>query len=359
MGLVFFIDTTEKFRSFVSYSKSVEEGSWPVLISYLFSSLIVYFVNFLPFVIALTGAITFVLLNKTGQLMALYSFGLNHHRVFRFPFLLTFGVGLIVMFLNLSYLPNTIRNIENYTQVIKGQTNKTKSFILEEKFTFQNQSLETNKNNHTDLLFPLSLNPPVYQIISYSEIIDRNNFKKIVITRLDEKRKVRQRLLLFNCVVKDGFSKGEDGLIQDYFPNGDLFKETNITKENPRYIKLNIYGKELVELMSLFEAPEQTSFAVLLKNFQIKVARDEIYRRLLLPFKCILLLLLSLAFSCWFNLKNIYMCFVVLILVALVDMFADAIPALFFASSVSAIPLFITPLFLYLVSKMIFKKTAV
>ena len=359
IGLLLFVDSAEKLRPFVSYSKSAGEGSWSLILSYLFGSITVYFVNFLPFVIALSGAIAHVNLNKTGQLMALYSFGLNHHRVFRFPLLLSFGLGLMVMLMNISYLPNTIREVENSSRMIRGLSNKNKAFIHEEKITFQDQNLELGKNKLNGFTFPVALNPPVFQIVNFSEMVDLNHFKKIIVTRLDANRKIRQRFLLYNCVAQDGYIHGEEGITQDYNPNGDLFEEKGLSKEKSVLIRTNIYGDSLIELISLYELPKQSSLKTLLENYQLKVARDEFFRRLLLPLECVLMLLLSMALSCLFNLKNLYMCFTVMILVALIDLVTNSIPLLFFANFTSAIPIFSVPIFLFLIAKAIFKKARI
>lgn len=360
IGILFFVDSAEKLRPFISYSYSGAADSFSVITSYIFGRITVYFVDFLPFVIALSGAITHVNLNKTGQLMALYSFGLNHHRIFRFPLLLSFGIGVFVLFLNISFLPNTIREVENTSRLIRGLPNKNKAFIIEEKISSLDQNLELDKNNlNKEIVFPIILNPPVFQIINYSEMKDVNLFKKIIITRLDVSRKIRQRFLLINCAIENGFAKGESGIMQDYNPNGDLFKETTITKEMPVYLKVQISGGDLVEMISLYNSPKENSLFSLMENYQLKVARAEVYRRLFLPIECVLLLLLSLAFSSLLNLKSIYMCFTVMILVALTNVLTSFIPMLFFANTVTVLPAFIAPVLLYLTSKIIFRKARI
>lgn len=352
--LLLFVDSAEKLRPFVSYSKTGNEDSWQVIFSYLFGSVTVYAVNFLPFVIALSGAVTHVNLNKTGQLMALYSFGLNHHRIFRFPLLISFVMGAIVLLMNFNFLPKTIREVENTSRLIRGLPNKNKAFILEENLTTFDQSLE-QKRNSKDYNFSINLNPPVYQVINYGEMIDLVHFKKIIVTRLDANHQIRQRFLLNLCEVEDSFIQGQSGIMQDYYANGDLYKETIITDQKPVFVKINIYGEKLLDVIALHANPKQSSLKNLLEHYHLKVARDEICKRLLMPIHCVMLLLLALALSCYFNLKNIYMCFTVMILVALIEMIISSIPVLFFGSVTTVIPIFLTPVLLFLTAKLIFK----
>lgn len=352
--LLLFVDSAEKLRPFVSYSKSGNDNSWQVIFSYLFGSVTVYSVSFLPFVIALSGAIAHVNLNKTGQLMALYSFGLNHHRIFRFPLLIAFVMGALVLSMNFNFLPQTIREVENTSRLIRGLPNKNKAFILEENLTTVDQSLE-QKRNPQNFTYSINLNPPVYQVINYGEMIDLYHFKKIIITRLDANYQIRQRFLLNLCEVEASFIKGQSGIMHDYFANGDLFKETVITGQNPVFVKINVFGEKLLDIIALHANPKQSSLKNLLENYHLKVARDEIFKRFLMPFHCVMLLLLALALSSYFNLKNIYMCFTVMILVALIEMVVSSIPVIFFGNATTVIPIFLTPILLYLISKIIFR----
>ena len=359
IGLLLFVDSAEKLRPFISYSKSAGEGSWKVILYYIFGSMMVYLSAFLPFVIALSGSVAHVNLNKTGQLRALYSFGLNHHRIFRFPLLLAFGLGLLLFCLNISFLPNMIREVESSSRLMRGLPNKNKAFILEENLTLQDQLIEKKINIIKPLLYPESLNPPIYQIINYGEMVDLTHFKKILITRLDVNRKIRQRFILFNCSIENGFIVGQNGTMQDYYWNGDLYKEENLILKNNWEVKVKNYGVGLVEMIALYDAPNQASFVTLMENYNQKIARDELVKRLILPVKCVLLLLVALALSCLFDLKAIYMCFAVMIFVALIDLFSEALPKLFFANSITVLPALIAPISLYIIAKIVFKKASV
>lgn len=356
IGLFLFIDFSEKLRAFASYSKSVEGSNSSLISTYILGSIIVYFVNFLPYLIVIAASIEFVLLNKTGQLMAMHSFGLAQLRIFRWPILFSVFLGILVLIINFEFLPKLAEKVENTSRTIRGLPNKNKAFIYEETISLQDQMAEQTQNTKIGVNFNESLKPPAYQIISFSEMISKNTFKKILITRLDSENQIRQRFLLSNCIYNDGYLSGVTCLKQDYFSNGDLFGEVSYSQANPYYVKLNKTQKELNELMSIFSAPNQTSMTTLFQNYHLKIARNEIFDRFILPLKFLLFILLALAISKILDLKKIYMGFVVLIIVAILDVFSKSIPVLFFSNVSSILPIFISPIFLYFIWKIICKR---
>lgn len=348
IGLFLFIDFSEKFRAFASYSKTLQAGGSSLISTYILGSIVVYFVNFLPYLMVIAIAVEFVILNKTGQLMAMHSFGLPQNRIFRWPIFFSFFIGLFVLAIDFQILPKLTEKVEDTSRIIRGLPNKNKAFIFEEAISVQNQLAEQTKNAKHGVNFKESLNPPVFQIVSFGEMLSKNEFKKILLTRLDMENQIRQRFLLLNCVFQDGFLSGSACLKQDYYANGDLYKEQNFSMDNPYFVKLNLSENELTELMSIYNTPDQTTMLTLLQNYHLKVARSEIVDRLILPIKFLLFVLLALTICKILDLKKIYMAFVVLIAVTILDVISRAVPILFFANFSSILPLFISPLILIL-----------
>jgi lipopolysaccharide export LptBFGC system permease protein LptF len=358
IGLFLFIDSSEKLRAFASYSKTIETGETSLISTYILGSIIVYFVNFMPYLIVIAVSIEFVMLNKTGQLMAMHSFGLPQHRIFRWPILFSICLGTLILISNFHFLPKLVDDVENISRTIRGLPNKNKAFIYDEPISMEDQISEQTKNIAHGVNFNKTLNPPVKQIVSFSEMIDGNAFKKILVTRLDADNQIRQRILLSNCIFNSGFISGASGIKQDYFSNGDLYREENLTQENAYFVKLHKTKDELNDFMSIYNSPNQTSMMTLFQNYHLKNARNEIVERLLTPIKFLLFILLALAISKYLDLKKIYMGFVVLIIVALLDVFSRAIPIVFLSNFSSILAIFISPILLFIIWKVINSRTA-
>ncbi|PCJ58264.1 MAG: hypothetical protein COA79_13480 [Planctomycetota bacterium] len=350
IGLFTFIDSAEKLRSFLSFSNSHSNGI-VIIGKYMLSNALFYFISFLPIILALTAAMIHVNLNKTGQIIALYSFGLHHVRIFRYPLIWTFLIGLIVLLLNFFILPDLYVKADQYNRVIKNRELMKKGIVFQENIDLFQLKNEILKNKSIHKKEEKSLLPIYSQVMNIRNFNNESIAEELNFTRLDNRGNVRQRGVFTSCKLVSDFWKLNDGVLIDYLPNGEKFREKKYDGKKSFFLISSYDLTGLNAYYYLFKNPKKVKTSSLFKFYGSLESRQELWRRFMLPLRCICILLCAIGLSVFFNIKRVYFGFAILIMVGLLDLIGSNVSYFLISPKHYILSAVFGPIFLFLVGK--------